>query len=217
MLSKVGDYYINAEQNKEDAFGENDTLTGDIELNFKQMMSKLSELIIAQTILFVGYLMIISNTTEIPSVTGKEEDNQSLAQKLVYANLFGLFLGRQLNIFSKPGSKRFFCITGVRSLLLWCWILCFTLVPYVLYMGGFWGYKHDIGIVVVMSIYFIATGYLNSVIYVYTTRTVSPKNRETATSYINIALMLGVMLGIGFAYLLNIFLNKSNDGPKPHG
>jgi len=215
MLSSVGEYYINAEKRNESSQDENDTLVGDRELTFKEFMSKLLELLIAQTILFTSYLMIISNTTEIPSVTGLKADNEALAQKLVYANLFGLFLGRQFNVFSKPTAKRFLCITGLRSLLFWCYLLCFTLVPFVLYMGGFWGHRHDIGFVGVMSIYFIATGYLNSVIYTYTARAVSPKNRETATSYINIALMLGVMLGIGFSYILNYFLGRGGD--KPHG
>jgi len=213
MLSSTGDYYINSKQ----YIALNNNLNKDLEstpmidkeMSFKELFSALLELIIAQILLWTAYMLMISNFTYIPSSNG-EQNNKLLSQILVYCNLFGLFVGRQLNFFAKPDQKKFLCISTPRQLLFWIWIHAFTLVPYVLYCGKFWEVyviRNDYVFIPIVALFFIAAGYLNSILYILTTRVVSPSNRPTATSYVNVALMLGVLIGLGFSYILSIVLN----------
>jgi len=124
------------------------------------------------------------------------------------------FLGRQLNFFARPDQKKFLCISTPRSLLFWIWIHAFTLVPYVLYIGQFWEFylphtRMDEVFIPIVALFFIAAGYLNSILYIFTTRVVSPSNRPTATSYVNVALMVGILLGLLFSYILQFVLDKA--------
>jgi len=81
-------------------------------------------------------------------------------------------------------------------------------------MGKFWDIylrRSDYVFIPVVAIFFIAAGYLNSILYIFTTRVVSQRNRPTATSYVNVALMVGILLGLGFSYLLTFVLTHNTN------
>ena len=157
---------------------------------------------------FTQGLLVVCLLPYVPSQSGDDGLNshalaggQSLAQQLVFVNLFANLAGRLLSLAPGPGRVlagspgRVLALTTARLLLS---------IPFLWYVfgatAGSW--RSDglaLGYVGVMV---VTAGYVSSVVYSSACEAVPLADQPTATLLVNIGMSLGMWSGIGFGWLL---------------
>ena len=150
---------------------------------------------------FTQGLLVVCLLPYVPSQSGDDGLNshalaggQSLAQQLVFVNLFANLAGRLLSL--APGPGRVLAGSPTARLLL--------SIPFLWYVfgatAGSW--RSDglaLGYVGVMV---VTAGYVSSVVYSSACEAVPLADQPTATLLVNIGMSLGMWSGIGFGWLL---------------
>jgi len=175
-----------------------DSKTQKDETSFLHILKLIKLLLIAIFIHWFSYTLVQSFYGMIPTSQPKTADAQRLAQILVYTNLFGDFLGKQIAFIKIPYLR-----TILGLLIAVCVRALYTIffIIYVAEMGVF-KWKSNIFIIVLNSIFCIFGGYLTASIYTVTSETVTKEATGTAASLINIFLYFGILTAIGFSFAL---------------
>jgi len=122
-----------------------------------------------------------------------------LIQILVYTNLFGNFIGNQLTLIRIP-----FIIEHPYRILIGILVRASYIIFYIIYIVVGIGYRSDILLTILNSIFSIFGGYFSATIYTSVSLTAPKGASSTATSLVNIALYIGIIVGIGSAFTLSL-------------
>lgn len=114
-----------------------------------------------------------------------------LIQILVFSNLFGNFIGNQLTLIRIP-----FIIDHPYRIFIGILIRASYIIFYLIYITAGIGFRSDIFIAVINSIFTIFGGYFSATVYTSVSLNAPKGASSTATSLVNVALYLGVIVGI---------------------
>jgi len=153
----------------------------------------LSALIINVTLIAVsGMITLMSTASEF-------------SQNAQYIAAIGTFIGNEVCVLIRkhPSVKALLNIVLVRF-----WVFPILLV----YTVGNW-FRNDIVIYIILGLFAITGGYLNSLSYKLSTRGIHEKYHQRVSLLVNTALYLGVYLGIASSFILNRYIHTGKDEP----
>jgi len=164
------------------------------EVSVMEVFKKTWQFQVAIGVLMFTAMIVISLFARVPT---SGLTTTTMSQFLVYANLFGEFIGKQLNIVRKGR-----IIKDSNGILIAVLVRSIYVIPFLLYLTSNIGFVSDITLIATVAVYCTFTGYLCSLIYSNICPTVPHEMKSMSVALVSVFLMVGIIAGVLFALLL---------------
>lgn len=148
----------------------------------------------------MGTILVISNFANVLSEHPDTASQAQLSTTLVYINLFGSFIGKQLVLIP------WLPIRGKYSLLAFIFIINLYTFFFSFYYLRVFTFISDIMIYITAALYCILAGYASTLVFTLVQKEVSSKEKSLAGTILNIFYKSGVIVAIVISILVNLLV-----------